>query len=47
MRAEPTDVSILGDVERLRDAAVEELGEVALLMNNAAMEPPMPAVSCA
>jgi len=32
-----TDVSSLSDVQRLRDTAVEELGEVALLMNNAAI----------
>ena len=35
--AVPTDVSVLADVERLRDCAVEELGEVAVLMNNAAI----------
>ena len=35
--AVPTDVSLLADVERLRDCAVEELGEIAVLMNNAAI----------
>ena len=37
VRAVPTDVSVLADVERLRDVAYGELGEVALLMNNAAI----------
>ncbi len=31
----PTDVSRIGSVEALRDAAFERFGEVALLMNNA------------
>jgi NAD(P)-dependent dehydrogenase (short-subunit alcohol dehydrogenase family) len=35
--AVPTDVSRREDVERLRDAAFAEFGDVALLMNNAAM----------
>jgi NAD(P)-dependent dehydrogenase (short-subunit alcohol dehydrogenase family) len=35
--AVPTDVSRREDVERLRDAAFAEFGDVAVLMNNAAM----------
>src|SRR6185312_4542742 len=37
VRAVPTDVSRLEDVQRLKDAAYREFGEVALLMNNAAL----------
>lgn len=37
VRAVAADVSRLADVERLRDAAYESFGEVALLMNNAAV----------
>jgi len=37
VRAVSTDVSVLGEVERLRDVAYGELGEVAFLMNNAAV----------
>lgn len=37
VRAVPTDVSTLADVERLRDQAYASFGEVALLMNNAAV----------
>jgi NAD(P)-dependent dehydrogenase (short-subunit alcohol dehydrogenase family) len=37
VRAVATDVSSLSDVQRLRDVTCEELGEVALLMNNAAI----------
>ena len=33
----PTDVSRREDIERLRDAALGEFGDVAVLMNNAAM----------
>jgi len=36
VRAVATDVSVLGDVERLRDAVYAAFGDVALLMNNAA-----------
>lgn len=36
VRAVPTDVSVPADVERLRDVAYAALGEVTLLMNNAA-----------
>jgi NAD(P)-dependent dehydrogenase (short-subunit alcohol dehydrogenase family) len=35
--AVPTDVSLLEDVQRLKDTAYREFGEVALLMNNAAL----------
>ena len=35
--AVPTDVSRRGDVERLRDAALAQFGDVAVLMNNAAI----------
>jgi NAD(P)-dependent dehydrogenase (short-subunit alcohol dehydrogenase family) len=35
--AVPTDVSRRDDVERLRDAAVAQFGDVAVLMNNAAI----------
>jgi NAD(P)-dependent dehydrogenase (short-subunit alcohol dehydrogenase family) len=35
--AVPTDVSRREDVERLRDTALAEFGDVAVLMNNAAM----------
>jgi len=37
VRAVPTDVSRLEEVQRLRDTAYREFGEVALLMNNAAL----------
>lgn len=37
VRAVPTDVSRLADVERVRDAALE-LGHLALVMNNAAID---------
>jgi NAD(P)-dependent dehydrogenase (short-subunit alcohol dehydrogenase family) len=37
VRAVPTDVSRFEEVERLRDAAYAAFGEVALLMNNAAI----------
>jgi len=37
VRAVPADVSSITDVQRLRDVTYEELGEVALLMNNAAI----------
>src|SRR5882724_3371 len=37
VRAVPTDVSRLEEVQRLRDTAYREFGEVALLMNNAAI----------
>ena len=37
VRAVPTDVSRLEDVQRLKDTAYREFGEVALLMNNAAL----------
>jgi NAD(P)-dependent dehydrogenase (short-subunit alcohol dehydrogenase family) len=37
VRAVPTDVSRLSEVEHLRDVAYGEFGEVALLMNNAAI----------
>ncbi|MEJ1978225.1 MAG: SDR family NAD(P)-dependent oxidoreductase [Acetobacteraceae bacterium] len=37
--AVPTDVSRLEDVQRLKDAAYEAFGEVAVLMNNAAISP--------
>jgi NAD(P)-dependent dehydrogenase (short-subunit alcohol dehydrogenase family) len=33
--AQPTDVSRLEDVQRLKDAVYQEFGEVAVLMNNA------------
>jgi NAD(P)-dependent dehydrogenase (short-subunit alcohol dehydrogenase family) len=36
VRAVATDVAVLADVERLRDVAYATLGEVTLLMNNAA-----------
>ncbi|MBY0274610.1 SDR family NAD(P)-dependent oxidoreductase [Candidatus Binatia bacterium] len=36
VRAVPTDVSVLADVERLRDVAYAALGDVTVLMNNAA-----------
>ena len=36
VRAVATDVAVLADVERLRDVAYEALGDVTLLMNNAA-----------
>ena len=36
-RAVPTDVSKLEELQRLKTAAYEEFGEVALLMNNAAL----------
>jgi NAD(P)-dependent dehydrogenase (short-subunit alcohol dehydrogenase family) len=36
VRAVATDVAVLADVERLRDVAYAALGEVTLLMNNAA-----------
>ncbi|KAN0087659.1 hypothetical protein V8E55_006280 [Tylopilus felleus] len=35
----PTDVSKIGDVQRLRDKVYEAWGEVAVLMNNAAIGP--------
>jgi NAD(P)-dependent dehydrogenase (short-subunit alcohol dehydrogenase family) len=37
VRAVPTDVSRLEDVQRLKDTAYREFGAVALLMNNAAL----------
>jgi NAD(P)-dependent dehydrogenase (short-subunit alcohol dehydrogenase family) len=37
VRAVPTDVSRLDEVQRLKDTAYREFGEVALLMNNAAL----------
>ena len=37
VRAVPTDVSRLEEVQRLKDTAYREFGEVALLMNNAAL----------
>ena len=39
VRAVPTDVSRLEDVEKLRDAAYAAFGEVAVLMNNAGTSP--------
>ena len=36
VRAVATDVAVLADVERLRDVAYEALGDVTVLMNNAA-----------
>ena len=38
--AVPTDVSRREDVERLRDAALAQFGDVAVLMNNAAIGSP-------
>ena len=38
VRAVPTDVSRREDIERLKDAAYDAFGEVAFLMNNAAVE---------
>jgi NAD(P)-dependent dehydrogenase (short-subunit alcohol dehydrogenase family) len=38
VRAVPTDVSIMDEVERLKAAAYEAFGDVALLMNNAGVE---------
>lgn len=38
VRAVPTDVSRLDDVRRLKEAAYDSFGEVALLMNNAAVD---------
>ncbi|KAI9573507.1 NAD(P)-binding protein [Boletus coccyginus] len=35
----PTDVSKIGDVQRLRDKVYEAWGEVAVLLNNAAISP--------
>lgn len=37
VRAVPTDVSRMDEVERLKEAAYETFGEVAVLMNNAAI----------
>lgn len=37
VRAVATDVALLADVERLRDVAYQALGDVTLLMNNAAV----------
>ncbi|MBV8566488.1 MAG: SDR family NAD(P)-dependent oxidoreductase [Methylobacteriaceae bacterium] len=37
VRAVPTDVSRLEDVRKLKDAALEAFGEIAVLMNNAAI----------
>lgn len=37
VRGVATDVAVLADVERLRDVAYAELGDVTLLMNNAAV----------
>jgi NAD(P)-dependent dehydrogenase (short-subunit alcohol dehydrogenase family) len=37
VKAIPTDVSNLEELERLKNAVYEEFGEVALLMNNAAL----------
>jgi NAD(P)-dependent dehydrogenase (short-subunit alcohol dehydrogenase family) len=37
VRAVATDVASLADVQRLREVAYEELGDVAVLMNNAAV----------
>ena len=37
VRGVATDVSVLADVERLRDIAYAELGDVTVLMNNAAI----------
>jgi len=37
VRAVATDVAVLDDVERVRDIAYAELGDVTLLMNNAAV----------
>ena len=37
VRAVPTDVSRLEEIQRLKDTAYREFGEVALLMNNAAL----------
>jgi NAD(P)-dependent dehydrogenase (short-subunit alcohol dehydrogenase family) len=39
VRAVPTDVSRLEDVEKLRDAAYAAFGDVAVLMNNAGTAP--------
>ena len=39
VRAVPTDVSRIEDLRALKDAAYEAFGDVALLMNNAAIDP--------